>query len=126
MHARMMVVDDVNSTSSTIDPQKTWGLDRLDGALDLNYSTSLLGGATGAGVRAYVIDSGIQLTHDEFTSDLYSNNATTATTNNSTRVTCGKNFRADLGEDCNDEWGHGTFAAALIGACVHERLCFCL
>lgn len=119
MHARVMTQDEFNNTSSsTNDPQKTWGLDRLDGALDLNYSSNFLAGATGAGVRAYIIDSGIQSTHYEFTNYLINNTNATTKTKNRTRVTCGKNFRADLGEDCNDEWGHGTFAAALIGACL--------
>ena len=85
---------------------KTWGLDRLDGALDSHYGP-WLGGATGRGVRAYVIDSGIQATHREFAD---------ADSSAPPRVTCGKNFRANLGEDCGDEWGHGTHAAALIGA----------
>jgi len=86
--------------------EKTWGIDRIDGAIDSVYDSG--NNRTGAGVRAYVIDSGIQSTHVEFRS---SNDPTTATS----RVTCGKNFRSDLGESCEDEWGHGTHAAALIG-----------
>jgi len=93
---------------------KTWGIDRIDGDLDSVYR---YGNWTGAGVRAYVIDSGIQASHHEFRFD------TTTNTNHdetASRVTCGRNFRANLGEDCEDEWGHGTHTAAVIG--THEAV----
>lgn len=51
----------------------------------------------------YIIDSGIQSSHQEFRSG------------NHSRAHCGVNFRWDLGEPCEDEWGHGTHAAGLIG-----------
>jgi subtilisin family serine protease len=63
---------------------------------------------TGAGVKAYIIDSGIQSMHGEFTSVAADGSVTS-------RVTCGKNFREDLGEDCEDDWGHGTHVAGLLG-----------
>jgi len=43
----------------------TWGLDRIDQRA-LPLSTSFTYGATGAGVKAYVIDTGIRKTHSEF------------------------------------------------------------
>ena len=40
----------------------SWGLDRIDGAIDGNYSMSL----TGSGVTAYVLDTGVALTDPGF------------------------------------------------------------
>ena len=40
----------------------SWGLDRIDGAVDGNYSMSL----TGSGVTAYVLDTGVALTDPGF------------------------------------------------------------
>lgn len=87
----------------------TWGLDRLDqrdGLLDRAYSYN----ATGAGVNAYIMDSGIRYSHEEF------------------------NQRASLGVDLvkqypdeeydkddpdlepgNDCGGHGTHVAGTVG-----------
>ena len=68
----------------------TWGIDRLDQRnlpLDEHYSYSL----DGTGVTAYIIDSGIRSTHDEFEG----------------RVNCGfnafdDNFLHMNREDCED------------------------
>ena len=74
--------------------QVTWGLDRIDQRnlpLDNNYAPIIDGSAVdGSGVTAYIIDTGIQISHDEF----------------GTRATWGINTSGD-GEnsDCN---GHGT------------------
>src|SRR5687767_5603129 len=40
----------------------TWGIDRID-QRNLPLSTSFTYGNTGAGVRAYIVDTGIPLTH---------------------------------------------------------------
>ena len=55
---------------------------------------------SGAGVRVYVLDSGIQSDHDEFSA-----------TNNVQCLDTGGEHTSS----CDDPWGHGTHVAALIG-----------
>ena len=43
----------------------TWGLDRID-QRDLPLNNAYTYNATGAGVRAYIIDTGILTTHSQF------------------------------------------------------------
>lgn len=89
--------------------ERNWGLDRIDGVLNQEF---YYGNWTGAGVRVYIIDSGIQISHEEF---VWRNTTTNET--ESSRASCGWNFVSDVegDEDCEDNWGHGTHAAALIG-----------
>lgn len=73
----------------------TWGLDRIDQRilpLDNLYSYN----GSGFGVNAYVIDSGIRATHQEFAG----------------RVAAVRDFMGGSGVDCN---GHGTHVAGILG-----------
>src|SRR3989454_85521 len=76
-----------------------WGLDRIDqGALPLSRTYSYT--STGAGVHAYIIDTGIWTLHPEFggrADDVYDALGVT-------------------GEDCN---GHGTHVAGTVGAATY-------
>ena len=89
----------------------SWGIDRVDGKIDQRYHYAY----TGRGVRVYIIDSGIQVSHNEFQTTVSQKNNNNVTTTTKQRARCGKNLRNDLGENCNDEWGHGTHVAAIIG-----------
>lgn len=86
---------------ATLQDGATWGLDRIDqDSLPLNstYSYEL----TGNGVTAYILDSGINYSHQEF----------------SDRVSFGYDAIGDgfNGNDCN---GHGTHVAGTVGGTTY-------
>ncbi|HAJ38063.1 MAG TPA: hypothetical protein DCL15_20520 [Chloroflexi bacterium] len=88
-------------TALDVQSNPPWGLDRLDQRtlpLDTLYTYS----ATGSGVHAYIIDTGIRAAHVEF----------------SGRIGSGRDFVDDDSNptDCN---GHGTHVAGTIGGSTY-------
>ena len=98
--------DAILTADGTQTPVPSWGLDRIDQArlpLDNTYTSP----NDGAGVTAYVIDTGLRTTHSEF----------------SGRVGTGVNFVASGGvvdpTAVNDCAGHGTHVAGTIGGSTY-------
>ncbi|MDQ8167046.1 MAG: S8 family peptidase [Gemmatimonadota bacterium] len=88
-------------TASAIQSGATWGLDRID-QRNLPLSTSYTYTATGTGVRAYIVDTGILPTHTEF----------------GTRASTGYDAITPTAPkaDCN---GHGTHVAGTVGGTTY-------
>ncbi len=79
----------------------TWGLDRID-QRDLPLSTTYTYNQTGAGVTAYIIDTGIRQTHNQFGG----------------RALHGYTAISD-GNGSNDCNGHGTHVAGTVGGSTY-------
>jgi subtilisin family serine protease len=91
------VEEDVVVELAATQQSAPWGLDRID-QRDLSLNSTYSYAHDGAGVHAYVIDSGIRTSHQEF-----GGRASVAFDN----VGDGQN-----GEDC---FGHGTHVASVVG-----------
>ncbi len=86
-------------TLATTQTGATWGLDRIDQRdrpLDGNYTYT----PTGAGVRVYIVDTGVRTTHTLFGG----------------RASIGRDFIGDGSTDCN---GHGTHVAGTVGSSTY-------
>jgi subtilisin family serine protease len=93
---------DATVRASTTQQNATWGLDRIDQA-NLPLSDTFTYTSTGAGVNAYVIDTGIRKTHTEFGGRAVHGVDTTGPVS----VTS---------DDCN---GHGTHVSGTIGGATY-------
>lgn len=87
--------DAVMNAFDTQSNPPSWGLDRIDQA-NLPLSQTYSFNSTGAGVNAYVIDTGVLISHSDF----------------SGRASVGFDVFGENGIDCN---GHGTHVAGTIG-----------
>ena len=88
-------------TANVTQTGATWGLDRIDQA-NLPLNGTYVYNGNGAGVNAYIIDTGIRLTHNEFAGRAFS--AFTAINDGN-----GSN-------DCN---GHGTHVSGTVGGTTY-------
>lgn len=77
----------------------SWGVDRID-QRDLPLNSSYSSSATGNGVHAYIMDSGIRSTHNEFIG----------------RIGNGVNYSGEANGDC---LGHGTHVAGTVGGSTY-------
>ncbi len=95
------VVPDGEATITTLQAGATWGIDRIDQrALPLSTTYTYL--QTGAGVRAYILDTGIRGDHGQYAG---------RTAPGYTAVSDGRGT-----EDCN---GHGTHVAGTVGGTTY-------
>ena len=97
---RVAYVEEDGIVSGTSQPMDSWGLDRMDRRKGTNrtYNSVL----TGAGVHAYVIDSGIDASNSAFGG----------------RATADADFVND-GRNGSDCGGHGTSVAAMLGGATY-------
>ena len=101
-HPQVALVEEDGEVSlNTTQSSATWGIDRTDQRA-LPLSSSYTYTATGTGVHAYIVDTGIRLTHAEFTGRMG---------NGYDAVTSGGDA-----SDCN---GHGTHVAGTVGGTTY-------
>jgi subtilisin family serine protease len=96
-----VIEDGEVSVSATQRNPPSWGLDRID-QRDLPLNSAYNYDYTGAGVHAYVIDSGIRPTHQDFGG----------------RASIAADFVND-GQNGQDCYGHGTHVAGTLGGAAY-------
>jgi len=99
-HVELVEQDQIMTANVTQSPA-TWGIDRID-QRNLPLSNSYTYNFTGAGVHAYIIDTGIRVTHQQFAG---------RTGNGFTSINDGQGTN-----DCN---GHGTHVSGTVGGTTY-------
>jgi hypothetical protein len=99
-HVELVEQDQIMTANATQSPA-TWGIDRID-QRNLPLSNSYTYNFTGAGVHAYIIDTGIRVTHQQFAG---------RTGNGFTSINDGNGTN-----DCN---GHGTHVSGTVGGTTY-------
>jgi aqualysin 1 len=98
-HVSYVESDSMVAITETQSPA-TWGLDRID-QRNLPLSNSYTYNATGSGVSAYIIDTGIRFSHSQF---------------GGRAVTGYDSVDGGSADDCN---GHGTHVAGTVGSTTY-------
>jgi len=93
-------IDLPKSQACTTQSDATWGINRLSTGATIDLDGIYKYGNQGQSVNAYVIDTGIQITHSDFGG----------------RAVWGANFVDTVNDDCN---GHGTHVAGTIGGTIY-------
>jgi len=97
-----LVEQDQRVTAVATQSNATWGIDRID-QRNLPLSTTYTYNFTGAGVHAYIIDTGIRATHQQFAGRVSGQGFTSINDGNGTN-------------DCN---GHGTHVSGTVGGTTY-------
>jgi subtilisin family serine protease len=102
-HPSVKFVEQNHSVSiqGTQTPTPSWGLDRID-QQNLPLNNSYTYPNTGSGVRAYILDTGIRISHSDFGG----------------RASHGYDF-VDNDADASDCHGHGTHVAGTVGGTAY-------
>ncbi len=116
---------DVEIGISAIQHNATWGLDRIDqvhSQLNQQYQYDY----TGDGVTIYVVDTGINNSHNElggrvvFEKDFYTGSGDSGTCDDLPPDLCSRNITSPTGDTViGDPHGHGSHVAGTIGASIH-------
>ena len=99
-HVAYIEADITMTLTVTQSPTPSWGLDRVD-QHNRPLSNSYTYNATGTGVKAYIIDTGVDLDHGQFAGRMVSGY---------------DSIDGGTAEDCN---GHGTHVAGTVGGAAY-------
>lgn len=110
----------VEATPTTVTQSPaTWGLDRIDQRAN-TPSNSYSYNATGSGVKAYVLDSGILSTHTDFGGRVTSGFSIYGESRLDTNGKCTTPYSSEtIPASTADEYGHGTHVAGIIGGTTY-------